>query len=116
MKLGTLNALKFSDLLLIFGINITLLRPLTISIIGLSFSVYAFFSGHAFACAVVTCCAEDRKAQSSSLYLLFYYMCSSVGGTLAGVFYNYIQWPGVVLMITSFMVIAFVIALTIKQK
>ena len=43
-------------------------------------------------------------------------MGSSVGGTLAGVFYNYIQWPGVVLMITSFMVIAFVIALTIKQK
>lgn len=43
-------------------------------------------------------------------------MGSSVGGTLAGVFYNYIQWPGVVLMITCFMVIAFAIAVTIKQK
>ena len=114
MKLGTLNALKFSVLLLIFGINITLL--LTFKIIGLAFSVYAFFSGHAIASAVVTSRAEDHKAQASSLYLLFYYMGSSVGGTLAGVFYNYIQWPGVVLMITSFMVIAFVIALTIKQK
>ena len=116
MKLGTLNALKFSVLLLIFGINITLLPPLTFKIIGLAFSVYAFFSGHAIASAVVTSRAEDHKAQASSLYLLFYYMGSSVGGTLAGVFYNYIQWPGVVLMITSFMVIAFVIALTIKQK
>ena len=42
MKLGTLNALKFSVLLLIFGINITLLPPLTFKIIGLAFSVYAF--------------------------------------------------------------------------
>lgn len=43
-------------------------------------------------------------------------MGSSVGGTLAGIFYGAIQWPGVVLMITAFMIIAFIIALTIKQK
>ncbi|MGO2205406.1 MAG: MFS transporter [Staphylococcus xylosus] len=115
-KLGTLNALKFSVLLLIVGINITLLSPLYFKIIGLAFSVYAFFSGHAISSAVVTSRAEDHKAQASSLYLLFYYMGSSVGGTLAGVFYNYIQWPGVVLMITIFMIIAFAISLTIKQK
>lgn len=115
-KLGTLNALKFSVLLLIIGINITLLSPLYFKIIGLAFSVYAFFSGHAISSAVVTSRAEDHKAQASSLYLLFYYMGSSVGGTLAGVFYNFIQWPGVILMITIFMIIAFAISLTIKQK
>lgn len=115
-QLGTLNALKFSILLLIFGIWITLLPPLPFKILGLAFSVYAFFSGHAIASAVVTSRAEDHKAQASSLYLLFYYMGSSVGGTLAGIFYGAIQWPGAVLMITAFMIIAFIIALTIKQK
>ncbi|MGO3112144.1 MAG: MFS transporter [Staphylococcus saprophyticus] len=115
-QLGTLNALKFSILLLIFGIWITLLPPLPFKILGLAFSVYAFFSGHAIASAVVTSRAEDHKAQASSLYLLFYYIGSSVGGTLAGIFYGAIQWPGVVLMITAFMIIAFIIALTIKQK
>ncbi|MFI9044928.1 MFS transporter [Staphylococcus saprophyticus] len=115
-QLGTLNALKFSILLLIFGIWITLLPPFPFKILGLAFSVYAFFSGHAIASAVVTSRAEDHKAQASSLYLLFYYMGSSVGGTLAGIFYGAIQWPGVVLMITAFMIIAFIIALTIKQK
>ncbi|MDW3862732.1 MFS transporter [Staphylococcus saprophyticus] len=115
-QLGTLNALKFSILLIIFGIWITLLPPLPFKILGLAFSVYAFFSGHAIASAVVTSRAEDHKAQASSLYLLFYYMGSSVGGTLAGIFYGAIQWPGVVLMITAFMIIAFIIALTIKQK
>ncbi|MDW4412484.1 MFS transporter [Staphylococcus saprophyticus] len=115
-QLGTLNALKFSILLLIFGIWITLLPPLPFKILGLAFSVYAFFSGHAIASAVVTSRAEDHKTQASSLYLLFYYMGSSVGGTLAGIFYGAIQWPGVVLMITAFMIIAFIIALTIKQK
>lgn len=115
-QLGTLNALKFSILLLIFGIWITLLPPLPFKILGLAFSVYAFFSGHAIASAVVTSRAEDHKAQASSLYLLFYYMGASVGGTLAGIFYGAIQWPGVVLMITAFMIIAFIIALTIKQK
>lgn len=115
-QLGTLNALKFSILLLIFGIWITLLPPLPFKMLGLAFSVYAFFSGHAIASAVVTSRAEDHKAQASSLYLLFYYMGSSVGGTLAGIFYGAIQWLGVVLMITEFMIIAFIIALTIKQK
>ncbi|WP_435373952.1 MFS transporter [Staphylococcus nepalensis] len=115
-KLGTLNALKFSILLLIVGICITLLPPLSFKILGLAFSVYAFFSGHAIASAVVAGRAEHHKAQASSLYLLFYYMGSSVGGTLAGYFYSLLQWPGVVIMITSFMIIAFIISLTIRQK
>ncbi|WP_336878178.1 MFS transporter [Staphylococcus nepalensis] len=115
-KLGTLNALKFSILLLIVGICITLLPPLSFKILGLAFSVYAFFSGHAIASAVVAGRAEHHKAQASSLYLLFYYMGSSVGGTLAGYFYSLLQWPGVVIMIMSFMIIAFIISLTIRQK
>lgn len=115
-KLGTLNALKFSILLLIVGIWITLLPFLAFKILGLAFSVYAFFSGHAIASGVVASRAEHHKAQASSLYLLFYYMGSSIGGTLAGIFYGLIQWPGVVFMITAFMIIAFIISLTIKQK
>ena len=42
--LGTLNALKFSILLLIVGIWITLLPPLPFKILGLAFSVYAFLA------------------------------------------------------------------------
>ena len=114
--LGTLNALKFSILLLIVGIWITLLPPLPFKILGLAFSVYAFFSGHAIASAVVAGRAEHHKAQASSLYLLFYYIGSSVGGTLAGYFYGMFQWPGVVAMITIFMAIAFIISMTIKQR
>ncbi|WP_436854259.1 MFS transporter [Staphylococcus caeli] len=116
LALGTLNALKFCILTLIFGIWITLIPLLPFKIIGLAFSVYAFFSGHAIASSVVTTRAEDHKAQASSLYLLFYYIGSSVGGTLAGIFYSFIQWPGVVIMITGFMAIAFIISLTIKQN
>ncbi|MDH9161615.1 MULTISPECIES: MFS transporter [Staphylococcus] len=115
-KLGTLNALKFSILMLIFGIWITLLPPLGFKIIGLAFSVYAFFSGHAISSAVVAGRAEHHRAQASSLYLLFYYMGSSVGGTLAGYFYGLFQWSGVVMMITLFMIIAFIISATIKQR
>lgn len=115
-SLGTLNALKFSILLLITGIWITLLPPLPFKILGLAFSVYAFFSGHAIASAVVAGRAEHHKAQASSLYLLFYYIGSSVGGTLAGYFYGVFQWSGVVAMITIFMAIAFIISMTIKQR
>ncbi|WP_251517156.1 MULTISPECIES: MFS transporter [Staphylococcus] len=115
-KLGTLNALKFCILLLIFGVWVTMLPFLIFKILGLAFSVYAFFSGHSIASSIVATRAEHHKAQASSLYLLFYYIGSSVGGTLAGVFYNFIQWPGVVLMITLFMVCAFIIALTIKSE
>lgn len=115
-KLGTLNALKFSILMLIVGIWITLLPPLSFKILGLAFSIYAFFSGHAISSAVVAGRAEHHRAQASSLYLLFYYMGSSVGGTLAGYFYGAFQWPGVVMMITLFMIIAFIISTTIKKR
>lgn len=115
-KLGSINALKFSILMLTVGICVTLLPFLTFKIIGLAISIYAFFSGHAIASAVVARRSEHHKAQASSLYLLFYYMGSSVGGTLAGYFYSLIYWPGVVLMIVIFMVIAFIISLTIKAR
>ncbi|GEM_PF-4032379 len=39
--------------------------------------------------------AEKAKAQAASLYLLFYYLGSSVVGTAGGVFYARGGWPGV---------------------
>ena len=115
-KLGTLRALKLSLITLMVGIWITLLPFIIFKILGLAFTIYAFFSGHAIASAVVTSRAEHNKAQASSLYLLFYYIGSSVGGTLAGYFYSLLHWPGVALMITIFMVISLVIAMTIRKN
>ncbi|BBK27111.1 MFS transporter [Staphylococcus arlettae] len=115
-KLGTLPALKLSLLTLALGITITLLPALAFKIIGLALSVVAFFSGHAIASAVVASRAQHHQAQASSLYLLFYYMGSSIAGTLAGYFYSVMQWSGVVLMIVCFMVVALFITLTIKTK
>lgn len=115
-KLGTLRALKLSLITLMVGIWITLLPFIIFKILGLAFTIYAFFSGHAIASAVVASRAEHHKAQASSLYLLFYYIGSSVGGTLAGYFYGLIHWPGVALMITIFMVIGLVIAMTIRKS
>lgn len=48
--------------------------------------------------------ANANKAQASS-YLLMYYAGSSVGGTLAGVFWGQIGWAGVVIVVNGFMVI-----------
>ncbi|GAF19784.1 LOW QUALITY PROTEIN: permease [Bacillus sp. JCM 19046] len=67
----------------------------------LSLTTFGFFGGHSIASSLVSRMANANKAQASSLYLLMYYAGSSVGGTLAGVFWGQIGWAGVVIVVNG---------------
>lgn len=79
------------------GLSVTLASPLYAKIIGLALFTFGFFGGHSVASSWVGLIANRReKAQASSLYLLFYYVGSSVIGASGGLFLDWFGWAGVV--------------------
>ena len=88
--------LKLSFTLAIIGVLITLIPVLVFKITGLAIFTFGFFAAHSIVSALVTEYAIDYKPQASSLYLLFYYLGSSVLGSIGGYFWEHLHWPGVI--------------------
>ncbi|WAH36004.1 hypothetical protein [Alicyclobacillus dauci] len=59
--------------------------------------------------------AQRERAQASSLYLFFYYIGSSVGGTIGGLFWGKYGWLGVAGFVGLFIVLGIVGTLTMSQ-
>jgi YNFM family putative membrane transporter len=81
------------------GVLLTLLAPLAAVIAGIVVFTVGFFGAHAVASAWVGASAATARAQASSLYLLFYYLGSSISGTGGGFVWSAWGWPGVVALI-----------------
>lgn len=103
-KYGSKRMLLISIGITIIGALLTLLPTLTAIIAGLILFTFGFFASHSIASAWVGECARTNKAQASSLYLLFYYLGSSLVGFFGGYFWEYLQWSGVILLIIILLV------------
>jgi YNFM family putative membrane transporter len=57
---------------------------------------FGFFGAHSIATSWVGVRATTARAQASSLYLAFYYLGSSLVGTLGGYCWDHGGWSGVV--------------------
>jgi YNFM family putative membrane transporter len=78
------------------GILLTVLSSLSAIIVGIVVFTIGFFGAHAVASAWVGVRATTARAQASSLYLLAYYLGSSISGTGGGVVWSAMGWYGVV--------------------
>ncbi|GAM11443.1 putative MFS-type transporter YybF [Geobacter sp. OR-1] len=81
------------------GTLITLAAPLPVIVAGVGVFTCGFFCAHAIASSWVGRRAKTGKAQASSLYLFCYYLGSSISGTIGGMFWQRLGWPGVAAMI-----------------
>jgi len=102
------------------GILFTLLNSLSAIIVGIVVFTIGFFGAHAVASAWVGVRATTARAQASSLYLLAYYLGSSISGTGGGLFWSAMGWYGVVglvlvLLSLSGAVIQFLVAMENKK-
>lgn len=95
-RYGRVIVLVASALLAIIGLFITLAAPLTTIIVGIALFTIGFFGGHAVASGWVGRLAGASKGQAASLYLLFYYLGSSLLGSIGGLFWTKGGWPAVV--------------------
>jgi YNFM family putative membrane transporter len=87
------------------GIVLTLPAPLWCMVAGLCVLTVGFFAAHGVASGWVAIRAQlggRAVGQAASLYSFWYYVGSSVGGTLAGRAWQDAGWPGVVVLAGSF--------------
>ncbi|GAB3302766.1 MFS transporter [Geodermatophilus aquaeductus] len=81
------------------GLALTLAAPLVLFVAGLAVLTIGFFAAHGVASGWVAARAalgERPVGQAASLYSFWYYVGSSVGGTLAGRAWAAAGWPGAV--------------------
>lgn len=112
-KFGRQRVLYIGILIMITGVVLTSPAHLSIKVIGLVIFTFGFFGSHSIASGWVSQLANKDKAQASSLYLFAYYMGSSISGTLGGVFWLNFGWSGIILFISSALVVTFGLAMMI---
>lgn len=110
-RIGSSRVLATSLAIMLSGGLVTLSDLLVIKIAGVAIFTFGFFGSHSVASSSVGRSAKSDKAQASSLYLLFYYLGSSVLGTLGGKFLMLYGWNGIVGYITTLLLIALLLIL-----
>lgn len=114
-KYGQSKVLWIVILVMLVGAITTLEINLAIKIIGISLFTFGFFGGHSIASSWIGKLATHDKAQASSLYLLFYYVGSSIGGTSGGTFWSSYGWAGVIGMIACFLIAAIFLSIHVSS-
>ncbi len=110
-KYGHSKVLWVVVLVMAIGAIITLNMNLALKIVGICIFTFGFFGGHSTISSWIGKLAFHNKAQASSLYLLFYYIGSSIGGTSGGVFWTHYGWGGVIGMISCFLIVGILVSL-----
>lgn len=98
-NMGSAKVLCLSLVIMLTGAVVTLNMNLYIKIAGVAIFTFGFFGSHSVASGWVGKGRKSGKAQAASLYLLFYYIGSSVLGAWGGKFLLWHGWSGVVLLI-----------------
>jgi YNFM family putative membrane transporter len=107
-RYGRAHLITLSVVTMILGILITLLKPLAAIVIGIIILTIGFFAAHALASAWVGVRVPVARAQASSLYLLAYYLGSSISGTGGGYVWSAWGWSGIVGLVVILLGIAVV--------
>jgi MFS transporter, YNFM family, putative membrane transport protein len=100
-RFGRRPVVPAAVLLMAAGIALTLPQPLWCVVLGLCVLTTGFFAAHGVASSWVAVRAQlggRAVGQAASLYSFWYYVGSSVGGTLAGRAWSDAGWPGVALL------------------
>lgn len=108
-KHGQQKILLSALLIMFVGVTITLSISLILKIAGVALLTFGFFGGHSIASSLVGRLSTHDKAQAASLYLFFYYVGSSIGGTAGGSFFTLYGWNGVVGIIVCFIILALIL-------
>lgn len=95
-RMGRRRMLVLDVGLMLAGVFVTTLSWLPAVVIGMALATFGFFGAHSVASGWVATHARRARAQASALYMVFYYVGSSVAGTSGGFFWGAWGWTGVV--------------------
>ncbi|PQV45219.1 MFS transporter [Paraburkholderia sp. BL21I4N1] len=112
---GRARVLTASLLLMALGLALTLLHPLAAIALGIACVTFGFFAGHSVASGWVGRLAKEAKGQAAALYLLAYYIGSSVVGSYGGHIWADYGWNGVAGLVGVLLVIGMLAALRLRE-
>lgn len=98
------------------GAAITIPPNLPLMTLGILLVTVGFFAAHAIASGWIGQLAGAAKGHASSLYLLFYYLGSSITGTAGGWFWQHGGWLGVAALTGTLALVGMLLALTIGTR
>ncbi|WP_374710908.1 MFS transporter [Paraburkholderia terricola] len=111
---GRARVLIGSLALMALGLALTLLHPLTAIALGIACVTFGFFAGHSVASGWVGRLAREAKGQAAALYLLAYYLGSSLVGSYGGHVWAGYGWNGVAGLVGVLLVIGLAAALRLR--
>jgi YNFM family putative membrane transporter len=114
-RLGRRGVLWGVLTVMVAGLLLTLAGNLVLIIGGMALFTFGFFASHSVASSWVGRRARAPQALASALYLFFYYLGSSVIGSLSGLMWSSNGWPGVVAMLAACLGLALLIALRLRH-
>lgn len=109
-RLGRERVLPAAIVVMLAGIALTAVPWLPAIILGMAVQTFGFFGAHSVASGWVGGAAKQAKAQASSLYLFAYYLGSSVVGSIGGLAWSGLGWPGVASLVALLGAAALLIA------
>lgn len=115
-SVGRGRVLIASIALMLIGAALTLLSPVIAIAAGIACVTFGFFAGHSVASGWVGRLAREGKGQAAALYLLAYYIGSSVMGSVGGHFWSAAAWPGVVSLVAALLVAGLVAASWLRAR
>jgi YNFM family putative membrane transporter len=95
---------------MLIGTLLTLASSLALVVAGVILATFGFFAAHSVASGWVGQLARGYKAQAASLYLLAYYLGSSVLGSVGGKCWEFAGWNGVGGLISVLLVLGLALA------
>ena len=110
-RFGHFAVLPVGIVMAAVGVAITLSSSLPLIILGIILLTSGFFMAHSVASALVGRLARGTKGHASSLYLLAYYVGSSVAGSAGGYFWGADGWSAVAAFTFALLAAALVAAL-----
>jgi len=110
-KWGLPPTLAALALLMLSGLLLTWFNYLGLVILGVGVLTFGFFGAHTLASSWAGRRAPDNRAAAASLYLLFYYLGSSIVGTCSGLVLQHAAWSGLVLLLGILLSMALGLAL-----
>ncbi len=107
---GRARMMGAAMVLMLAGLLMTATSDLVLSIVGIAALTCGFFGAHSIASGWVGRRAQTARAQAASLYLFAYYFGSSLFGSLGGIFYQRLGWPGIIGLVAALILLALAVA------
>jgi len=109
-RFGRAPVLAAGVLIFAAGLALTLAHALAALVAGIALVTIGFFVAHGIASGWVGQMAKGAKSHAASLYLLAYYLGSSLLGSAGGWFWTRYGWGGVVSFVALLMIAALAVA------